>query len=369
MALNNEDFARSIAYLAAKSRISGAEGRPLRLTILLNPYAGGWTIRARRKETEQALSNALHAASGLPSRAQAARPSETAECNGERGYGGTAGLIALPRLGDAQNAARALVAEIERENDDFHLIVIAGGDGTSRAVLDVLFDAPPAVRSRAAVLRLPLGTGNDGADARTMDEALRLLTRPSHTALQPAVLLKTARRARPYRAFNILSVGLDAFVTRMTNKMKDKLPGDSYKLWVNLAALFYDRVFPVGAMDVVVEDFDGARTAWTERELLLALGASGRRTYGGGKRILPDERNLCAVREMPLLRKLVVKDAFTDGSHAFLPETRLHAARRVEIRCAKKIPAQMDGESVILFPADFPAVLELTEPAIPAFAR
>jgi len=102
-----------------------------------------------------------------------------------------------------------------------------------------------------------------------------------------------------------------------------------------------------------------------ETPLLLAMGASGRRTYGSGKRILPDERNVCLVRQMPLARKLALKGLFTTGAHAAAPETALFSASRVEFRGSSPLLAQRDGETTLLEPDDFPAAIELTAPVIP----
>jgi hypothetical protein len=44
-------------------------------------------------------------------------------------------------------------------------------------------------------------------------------------------------------------------------------------------------------------------------------------------------------------------------------------ARRVEFRGQYPILAQMDGETVLLQPEDFPAAIELTDPAIPVLKR
>jgi hypothetical protein len=40
-------------------------------------------------------------------------------------------------------------------------------------------------------------------------------------------------------------------------------------------------------------------------------------------------------------------------------------AHRLEFKCLYPILAQMDGETVLLQPEDFPAALELTAPVIP----
>jgi diacylglycerol kinase family enzyme len=216
-----------------------------------------------------------------------------------------------------------------------------------------------------------MGTGNDGADAWELDRTLDLLVYPSKIEYARALRLSTVTAGKgPFLAFNILSVGLDAFVTHMTNKMKGKLPGDSYKLWVDIASLLYDRLFTVGPMEVRAFTEPGKLLrAFEEKLLLLAVGASGGRTYGSRKRILPDDRNVCAVKQMPLLRKLALKGLFTTGEHIGKPESILFNACRVEFGGKYPILAQMDGETVLLESGDFPAAIELTDPVIPILKR
>jgi diacylglycerol kinase family enzyme len=216
-----------------------------------------------------------------------------------------------------------------------------------------------------------MGTGNDGADGRELPPVLDRLICPSTVEYARALRLTTANpRKGPFLAFNILSVGLDAFVTHMTNKMKGKLPGDSYKLWVDIASLLYDRIYKVGPMDLAAFDEAGRPVAsLSEKVLLLAVGASGHRTYGSQKNILPDDRNVCVVEQMPLLRKVALKALFGTGEHIHKPESRLFNAHRVEFRGEHPILAQMDGETVLLQPEDFPAAIELTELAIPVLKR
>ncbi|MDR1250276.1 MAG: hypothetical protein LBK63_13370 [Treponema sp.] len=104
---------------------------------------------------------------------------------------------------------------------------------------------------------------------------------------------------------------------------------------------------------------------FAEKVLLLAVGSGGRGAYGFHKKILPDDRNVCVLRQMSLFRTIALKGLFATGEHAGKPEARLFAARRVEFRGENPILAQMDGETALLTPEDFPAAIELTEPAIP----
>jgi diacylglycerol kinase family enzyme len=345
------------------SRCLAAPGRPLRWAIIANPRAGGFSIGSRWKKHQSILADYAEKARANPPR------------KGRGGFYPTSGP------GDARGISFRLVAEAgmdriagARRNsgeETFHLIITAGGDGTSNEVLSVLYQAPEALRRHFAVLRLPMGTGNDGADAPELDQALEFLVGPVNIALAPALRLVTATAGKgPFLAFNILSVGLDAFVTHMTNRMKGKLPGDSYKLWVDIAALFYDRIYRVGAMDVRALDGEGREVKrFKEELLLLAVGASGRRTYGAGKKILPDDRNVCAIRQMPLTRKLFLKDLFNTGGHIDKVEAIPFSARRVEFSGLYPILAQMDGETVLLSPGDFPAAIELSDPVIPVLRK
>jgi diacylglycerol kinase family enzyme len=364
-----QEFARDLAELCCFTPI--APERPLRWTIIANPMAGGFTIRSRWKQHQAALKTAREKAGGNLRRNNT-EPSRTArESDGGSGVLGGLGLIPTRGPGYAGTIVRALLDEAESDPNFFHLLITAGGDGTSLEALIPLFEAPPVLQSRFVVLRLPMGTGNDGADAWEPEKALDLLVCPTRIERIRALRLTTRNAGKgPFLAFNILSVGLDAFVTHMTNKMKGKLPGDSYKLWVDIASLLYDRLYRIGPMEVNAFDETGRMvTSFREPLLLLAVGASGHRTYGSRKHILPDDRNVCGVKQMSLLRKVALKGLFTTGGHIDKPESILFNADRVEFRGIYPILAQMDGETILLTPEDFPAVIELTDPVIPILKR
>jgi diacylglycerol kinase family enzyme len=364
-----EAFAEALAEICRRSLV--AQGVPLRWALVANPAAGGFTMRSRLKNCRNALEQTLREARKNPLRTDCAPADVTAEL-ADSPVLASYGLAQTGGHGCAVKYAEALIGEAKTNKTSFYLIIIAGGDGTSWEVLSALYHAPEEARSNMAILRLPMGTGNDGADSPNLVDALMLLIKPSRIELNPAVRLITApegQAAKNYPcclAFNILSVGLDAFVTHMTNKMKGKLPGDSYKLWVDVASLLYDRLYTVGFLDVKA---DGGAIMLRDKLLLLAVGASGHRTYGAQKKILPDDRNVCALKQMPLLRKLALKDLFTTGKHIDKPEAILFNARRVEFSGSYPILAQMDGEAILLQPEDFPATIELTEPIIPVLKK
>jgi diacylglycerol kinase family enzyme len=346
--------------------------RPLIWTIIANVHAGGFIIPSRWKRHQVHLKSSEEKARCNPRRVNAG-PSQLAQTmNRGKGTLGQWGLIPTEGPGHAGKITEALITSAQGESvapsgdAPLYLIITAGGDGTSREVLTVLYTASPWCRSHFVVLRLPMGTGNDGADAWDLDKALDLLIYPSKIEMTRALRLTTATGKGPFYAFNILSVGLDAFVTHMTNKMKRFSPGDFYKLWVDIASLLYDRLYRVGPMEVRAYDEAGnTLTVLHDFILLLAVGVSGRRTYGAHKWILPDDRNVCAVKQMSLFRKLRLKGLFTTGEHINKPESILFNAHRVELQGTYPILAQMDGETVLLEPEDFPGCIERTEAVIP----
>jgi diacylglycerol kinase family enzyme len=373
--MNLEDFAEALAEIIKRSLI--APGRPIIWTIIANPTAGGFTIPSRWKRHYETLQNYVEKAKSNPPR-PGSGPSRTAkDMDIGSGILGGMGLVPTRGPGHASTITESLLQEVEVHGSGvpggrpFNLVIAAGGDGTSLETLSVLYGAPPALRSNFAVLRLPMGTGNDGADAWELDKALDLLIHPTHIELQRALKLTTSTPDKgPFLAFNILSVGLDAYVTHMTNKMKNSLPGDSYKLWVDMAALFYDKLYHVGPMDVRVTDAKNITIQeFREKVLLLAMGVSGHRSYGSHKHILPDDRNICVVKQMSLFRKVALKGLFTTGHHVDKKESMLFSAPRVEFRGQYPILAQMDGETVLLTPEDFPAAIEQTAPVIPILKR
>ncbi|MCL2245016.1 MAG: diacylglycerol kinase [Treponema sp.] len=346
-------FAQSLTDICGRSMVS--VNRPLRCMVIVNPVAGGFTIPSRWKNNVKILNEYR----------------QKAQANPQRQMDRNALVNLTENKGAAGKIAESLIGMAQKNPDPFYLIISAGGDGTHSEIQYALYNAPENVRSNIAVLKLPMGTGNDGSDGAHLAQALDLLISPVHIELSPAVQLTTASGGPasakgPYLAFNILSVGLDAYVTHMTNKMKGKLPGDSYKLWLDIAALFYDRLYKVDYLDV--KAFNGQNTeilSFSEKLLLMAMGASGRRSYGSQQKILPDDRNVACLKQMLLHRKLLIKGQVSKGTHTNNPEVIMLNANRLEFSGKHPILAQMDGETVLLEPGDFPASMELTKPVIP----
>ncbi len=65
----------------------------------------------------------------------------------------------------------------------------------------------------------------------------------------------------------------------MTNRLKHNFPGDSYKFWVDVGTLFYDRVYNVVDMGLKAWNEEKLMVDSNEPRLLIAMGASGNRQY------------------------------------------------------------------------------------------
>jgi diacylglycerol kinase family enzyme len=269
------------------------------------------------------------------------------------------------RSGHAATLARDFIAASLGDNGQkggYYLLMAAGGDGTSLELVAALMELEPEKRSRFLVLRLPFGTGNDGSDGRDLVESLGRLLGVCASEARPAIRCRAAASSGrgTFWAFNIASFGLDAYVAHMTNRLKSLFPGDSYKLWVDLSTVLYDRIFRVVPMGIRAWRDAGEPVRDLRRAcLLLAIGASGNRQYGSNKRILPDEDNVCAISQTGLFTKLAAKGRIERGLHRGLPIVDLFSAYRIEVEYGERVLFQADGEVVDLKPSDFPFTLDI----------
>ncbi len=349
------EYAQSLKLLVERAPVFS--GRDLHVTVVANPVAGGFTQKKRIIENRNFIEEAVE-------RVQK-RPVTTRSCSLVSHFTNAAG--------HAEALARAVFFQAEKDSNPsaLYLLITAGGDGTSLEVQaafthEVLVNGKRTLVDRVCFIRMPFGTGNDATDGRTLDQTLALLTGEAYFARQGAVrLYSTVNEKVNYHAFNIASIGLDAFVTHMTNKLKRIIPGNFYKVWVDAACLFYNKMYTIDRMSVTAMDLnDEVIFSHEDQMLLYAMGVSGFRTYGSNQKILPDTNNVCGVREMPLLRKLKLKKLFRFGAHRAVPETVLYSAKKVIITYNRKILAQVDGESHRISPGDFPLIMECTEPFI-----
>ena len=247
---------------------------------------------------------------------------------------------------------------------DQRLVVIAGGDGTSRGVLISALALPVETRRELLFFRLPLGTGNDAAETRDWPQALDALSgRSRHTVEpRPLAVLEVSATGHPlHYGFNIASVGLDAFVSFLTNRFKAWFPGNSYALMVDAASFFYEIFVKVVPTTLELSHRGKPVLTWDQAFLLAAFGASGHRTYGAGKRVLPDDDNFCLAARKNLFGKLAYRRPFYEGTHRSLPGIVLARGDALRVVSTVRVPVQMDGEVLWLEPAHFPLTMTIVD--------
>lgn len=325
-------------------------GDSLVIDLIANPRAGGFTRRVYAKARFAELDTVERKATTLPGRSA---PSDVR-------------LHLTARSGHAADIAREIIADARKDVPGVRRIMVtAGGDGTALEVASCLVGLAPEEASHFALLRLPFGTGNDGSEGRDLVTALGRFLGPLDFVKREALRVTPNPEGgkAPLYAFNIASLGLDAFVCEMTNKLKTVFPGDFYKLWVDFSSVFYEMIWPIHQLSARAYDAQGRDLGIMDgRFLIFVMGVSGHRTYGSNKLILPDDDNVCAVNQVSLMDKLKFKELIVAGKHRGLDILRLFSARRIVFDYPEAILLQCDGEVTRLEKSDFPLVMEVTPP-------
>jgi diacylglycerol kinase family enzyme len=310
--------------------------RALRIDVILNPHAGAFRHRRRCAELIGELRGRR-----LPEGRR--RPAEVAVWTTEK-------------LGHETS-----ILEPRNEGDRVRLVITGGGDGTSRGALISALGLENASRANVVFFRLPLGTGNDAADCANFAAALDVLAgAPSRVEPLPVIEV-CAEGHEPHYSFNIASVGLDAFVAYLTNGLKKRLPGNSYSLAVDFVAMFYEAFVPMAVTSFELTHEGRPVLNWSGAFSLAALGTTGRKTYGAGKKILPDDDNFCLAAVKSPFTKLSYRQPVYNGTHRSLKGFQFASGDQLKVTSPVRIPLQMDGEVLWLDPENFPLTMSVTD--------
>lgn len=375
--LTASDISECISALISRNKLWS--NKNVKVFLIVNQTAGCFTNKNKAKHYKKIFNKAYEDIKSLP---------EVTNSIESRIY-------STEYAGHAKELAQGIVAEIiaSRKENDENIIISAGGDGTSLEVQTTLFleaqkeiKKQEAIMNHIAILRLPLGTGNDGTDGHKIEETVELLKSnlcfkneqaikvyPEKAPDSEAVKLSKKNPLKynednpqaPWYAFNIASIGLDAYVVYMTNTVKKKFPGNLYHICVPLSGLVYNKDLPTGNAKIQLFNKNGELSETIESPLTLAaFGVSGNRVYGGGHKVLPNEHNLCFAPEITLLRLLLENHRFVDGSFVGTDIASLHTAEKIRIEYDQPILLQCDGEQVLLTTAHFPIIMEKTAPCL-----
>jgi diacylglycerol kinase family enzyme len=270
--------------------------------------------------------------------------------------------------GDAARIAGRLAEEADAASGQPRLIVAAGGDGTAHEIATGLLnhyraevDAGTPIPFR--LMRFPLGTGNDGPGPATFHQAYDALLRFKDPVVAPVVDIASSDGRRWY-ALNIASVGIDAYIADLSNRLKPLLPGDAYRFLANLGVLGYRAAVRKAPLALTL--FAGSsRLRASVVPSMVVVGVSGNRSYGRGKQILPNDGNVCVVQDMNVLKRLATKHLFYRGDHGRLHEVRFFHADAVTLVSDVRLPLQVDGEVTWLPPSAFPLKMTVRKNVLP----
>lgn len=255
-----------------------------------------------------------------------------------------------------------LDAEGKSSTGSERLLIGCGGDGTSYEICTTLIGADAALLERIKLLRFPLGTGNDVADAATIEEAYDLILGEGASVKTGALRVRVPGLPDLY-SFNIASIGIDAYVVELTNSIKRVVPG-AYKAFVDVGSLFYEGVIRPKPMDVVLHHAVGRTELRGILPTTVVMGISGHRTYGGHVPVLPGDPNVCVIGPMGLFEKIRNKKLIFEGRHGELAQTRFYSAHRMDVESEGNLIMQLDGEVFRLSGRNFPLSINLEEPKI-----
>ncbi len=249
-----------------------------------------------------------------------------------------------------------------------HMIISIGGDGTHNEIMQALHTGVSQSKlALCRVFRFPLGSGNDGADAWKPEEAWQLLIDGAEQGRAGALEINSAA-GEQFHAFNIASIGVDAHIVKVTNQLKDRLPGDFYKVAADLSVPFYPGLYQVGTARLSGVDFDGEQLEHSFRLGLIAFGVSGIRTYGHGLWILPDRENICAIELRNLLTNIKMKKELYRAKHDRLPYVSMFRSGDFTFEYDSAIPMELDGEVKMLSAEDFPLSIRVIETNIQMYS-
>ncbi len=264
----------------------------------------------------------------------------------------------------AGEIAESLILQQGIDKDpSLHCILSLGGDGTHQEILNALVELPPEVLEKILVFRLPLGTGNDGADVADIAAAAKVLLQGCDQEMISAIRIQPSGFKSVY-AFNIASFGMDAFVTHTANQLKTRFNTDIYRKIADISVLIYPFLFPAKPVVLEIRGKAGERDTSEGLYVLIAFGVSGHRSYGNHKWILPREANLCAIINRSLPKKIRLKNLLYEGKHIGEPGVLYRKASQIVVNCDTSLYLQYDGEAVRLEPDNFPCTLELVSTPI-----
>jgi diacylglycerol kinase (ATP) len=242
----------------------------------------------------------------------------------------------------------------------FDTVVAAGGDGTVHEVVNGLMALPPP-RPRLALV--PLGTGNDIARNLGVTDAAAgwAAVRGGHAVALDLLHITCRERA----AWGVLNCGVGfggEVVARATPRLKRLAGPNLTYLLATLSAL--------AAWDSPWVSVCSEAGCFRGAALFVALG-NGEFEGGGTMRLSPGASMSDGVAHLTIIRRGLklhtvahVSD-LSSGRHLAQPEVAYHETRWMEVRAARPLRVQSDGDVIGTTPCRVrvvPGALEVCTP-------
>jgi diacylglycerol kinase (ATP) len=263
-----------------------------------------------------------------PSAGQGKAPSRARQLEAELGRSGLAPDCRVP---ESAGEARSIVEH--SVSDGFHAVVIAGGDGSVKDVLDILAGTETAL----AILRS--GRGNDFARGLGMPGRIRTLAPALVAGMTRSVDLGVCNGI-PFGT--VTTCGLDAEVGSVTST-GSRFGGATGYVLQALSCIHRFNGYSVRVEAEGKPIFDGEVTL---------VACANTPTYGGGLRIAPGADpsdgmlELCLIRRVTRLQAMSLLPLLAMGEHVGHPLVELRGVRNVHIFANKSVPKLVDGEPV-----------------------
>lgn len=221
------------------------------------------------------------------------------------------------------------------ENSKSEIVIAVGGDGTVNEV------AKGLIRRKFGVLGIiPGGTGNDMSRSLELPEdpkeALDIIIKGNRVKIDTGI-------AKGEEFLNIASIGFDAQVVDIANKIKRK---------INIKGKFAYVLGVLGTLfsfkrKKAIIDIDGV--IYNRNIVLMAVGNG--KYYGGGMKVMPHASlydgnlHICIVKDMSNFKILLLFPTIFKGNHLkFTQYVETFKGKKVNIKLLEDSPLNLDGD-------------------------
>lgn len=283
--------------------------------FIVNPAAGGGTVRKQWPEIEAVLRNA-----GIHFEA-----------------------VFTERKYHAAELAEAAIAEGNRH------IVAVGGDGTAHEVANGILRQTTCPSEEVTFTLLPVGTGNDWVKTHGIPKSLKkwvAFFQSAKTSYQDVGWLSYHFDDVEQRRFfiNVAGLSYDAYVARRAEAYKTQVSSTIFYLFLIFRCLFE---FQVPRLRV---EFDGKKVE--KRIYTINIGIC--RYSGGGLQLvphaIPDDGKLALTiaGHLSKLGVLLVTPFFYSGNIGWHPKVSMHQTKEVLVKTAGNQPVLLEADGEFL---------------------